>query len=104
MELHGTGVGVTTVCPGIINTDIVRHPGQNAASVWDEQLARLQRYYRDHGATPDVVAASIVEGVRDGRELILVGPKARSSYHLKRFSRSLLQRLTRANSKQVGFC
>ncbi|MGH6624039.1 MAG: SDR family NAD(P)-dependent oxidoreductase, partial [Burkholderiaceae bacterium] len=61
MELDGTNVGVTTVCPGIINTAITSHRGNIAASITDAQLAQLQAYYKANGVSPDVVAEAIVD-------------------------------------------
>lgn len=103
MELDATAVGVTTVCPGIIDTAIVQQRGNVSAAVSDGQLARLQAYYRAHGATPAVVAAAIVDGVRAGRSLVLVGPWARPMYHIKRLSRGLTRRLTLSAARKSGY-
>jgi NAD(P)-dependent dehydrogenase (short-subunit alcohol dehydrogenase family) len=103
MELAGTSVGVTSVCPGIINTAIVGSRANIAQSISDEQVDRLQRYYQAKGVTAEVVAQAVVRGVREGRSLVLVGPKARSSYYAKRISRGLTGRLSIADSKSIGF-
>jgi len=103
MELDGTGVGVTTVCPGIINTDITSHRRNVAAAITDEQLAKLQAFYKAKGALPEVVAEAIVDGVAAGRDLVLVGPLARPMYHLKRASRALVKRLTISDARKSGY-
>jgi len=103
MELAVTDVGVTAVCPGIINTAIVAGRANVADAIRDEQLTRLQAYYTKHGVKPDVVAAEVVHGVRRGRSLVLVGPKARPSYHAKRISRAMTARLAIASSREIGF-
>jgi len=103
LELADTEVGVTIVCPGIIDTPITASSSSVSPSVPAEQLARLRNYYRANGASPDVVAEAIVDGVQRGRPLVLVGPKARSAYHMKRVSRSLVRRLSLADARKVGF-
>ncbi len=93
MELRGTNVGVTTVCPGIIDTPIVSFSGSNAApTVSAERAAKLQAYYKTKGCSPDVVADDMVRASLDGRDMLLTGPSAKPGYYLSRLS----PRLTRA--------
>lgn len=101
MELAGTAVGVTCVCPGIINTPIVEAP--TSPAIGAAQLARLQAFYHARGCAPEVVADAIVAGVRQGREMVLVGPFAKPMYHLKRMSRALVRKLSLGNAEKVGF-
>jgi NAD(P)-dependent dehydrogenase (short-subunit alcohol dehydrogenase family) len=103
LELASTEVGVTTVCPGIIDTPITDSPAAISPSVPAEQLARLRAYYRANGAQPERVADAIVDGVTRGRSLVLVGPMARPAYHIKRISRGLLRRLSLADSRKAGY-
>ena len=79
MELAGTPVGVTTVCPGVIDTPMVLDRRNMAASVSADQVDRLQAYYKAQGCSPSVVAEDMVRAVRDGRDLLLTGPYAKSS-------------------------
>jgi NAD(P)-dependent dehydrogenase (short-subunit alcohol dehydrogenase family) len=103
LRLTGSSVGMTTVCPGIINTDITKAAGATSASIDAARLGKLQSYYEAQGVGPEVVAAAIVEAVRRGRPLVLVGPFARPMYHLRRLSRSLAQRLMLADARKAGF-
>ncbi|WP_271407952.1 SDR family NAD(P)-dependent oxidoreductase [Pseudomonas sp. Q1-7] len=103
MELSDTEVQVTTLCPGVINTPIVADRRNIAASVSAEQLARLQDYYRSKGCSPDLVADSMVRAVRDGRDLILVGPFARLIFQLKRLSVGLLRSLMLKDARKIGY-
>jgi hypothetical protein len=50
-----------------------------------------------------VVAEAIVDAVRAGRTILLVGPYARLMYHLKRISRQLVHALTLSDAKKNGF-
>ncbi len=103
MELAGTGVGVTAVCPGIINTEITASNANVSAAISSEQIAKLRAYYRATGVSPDVVAEAIVDGVRRGRELVLVGPFAKPMHHLKRVSRKLARHLMLTDARKSGF-
>jgi short-subunit dehydrogenase len=103
MELEGTGVGVTVVCPGIINTPIVRNRQAVSPVVSSAQLDKLERHYRLRGAHPSLVGLRIVEAVQDGEDLVLAGPTAHIMFMLKRLSRRLMRRLTLVGSRHHGF-
>jgi NAD(P)-dependent dehydrogenase (short-subunit alcohol dehydrogenase family) len=103
MELEGTGVGVTVVCPGIINTPIVRNRQAVAPVVSSAQLDKLERHYRLRGAHPSLVGLRIVEAVQDGEDMVLTGPAAHIMFLLKRLSRRLMRRLTLVGSRHHGF-
>lgn len=103
LELAGKGVGVTVVCPGIINTPIVSNLNSVSPMIKPEQIARLQRYYQTVGAHPSLVGERIVQAVQRGQELVLVGPVARSMFHLKRLSRRLMRIATIWDSRRNGY-
>ncbi len=103
MELAGTGVGVTAVCPGIINTEITANNANVSAAISAEQIAKLRAYYKATGVSPDVVAEAIVKGVQRGRDLVLVGPWAKPMHHLKRVSRKLVRHLMLADARKSGY-
>ena len=102
-RLAGSQVGITTVCPGIINTDITKATHNVSPSIGQAQLHKLQAYYEAQGVGPQVVAAAIVDAVRAGRGLVLVGPFARPMYHLRRLSRRLAQALMLADARKAGY-
>jgi NAD(P)-dependent dehydrogenase (short-subunit alcohol dehydrogenase family) len=103
MELADTAVGVTTVCPGVIDTPIVQARRNMATSVTEEQIRRLQAYYSDKGCSPDVVAEDMVRAVQKGSDLLLTGPYARTVYHARRLSLSLVRRLMTKSAREVGY-
>jgi short-subunit dehydrogenase len=103
LRLAGAQVGVTTVCPGIINTRITRPRDSVAPSIDDAQHERLKAYYAKQGACPDVVANAIVRAVRAKRELVLVGPFAKPLYYLRRLSRRLARRLVLRDARRAGY-
>jgi NAD(P)-dependent dehydrogenase (short-subunit alcohol dehydrogenase family) len=103
MELDGSGVGVTAVCPGIINTEITANDANVSAAISAHQIAKLRAFYKANGISPGIVAEAIVEAVERGRELVLVGPWARPMHHLKRLSRRLTRHLMLTDARKSGY-
>ena len=103
LRLARSAVGLTTVCPGIINTDITKAAHNVSPAIGPQQLRKLQAYYEAQGVGPEVVADAIVDAVRRGRSLVLVGPFARPIYHLRRLSRALAQWLMLADARKAGY-
>ena len=103
MELTDTPIGITTVCPGVINTAIVKSSGNAAPSITHEQITKLQAYYAAKGCHPDVVAEDMVRAVQGGQDMLLTGPIARIVYHTKRISLGLVRRLMADSSRKVGY-
>jgi len=80
-ELHGTGVGVTLVCPGFIRTN-VSFAALGGDGTPHGKMADLQA----KGMDPDDCAARILEGVDAGKPEILVGgARELSAIYLRRF-------------------
>ena len=103
MELKNTGVGVTTVFPGIINTAIVASDADVSPSVPRDQLEKLRAYYRAKGCPPDVVAEDMVRAAKKGTDICLTGPSAAPIYHVKRLSQKLTRRLMMSSAKKIGY-
>jgi NAD(P)-dependent dehydrogenase (short-subunit alcohol dehydrogenase family) len=103
LELYDSGVSVLVVCPGIINTAIVRGPNSTAPGITDAQIAKLRRYYVEHGCLPDVVADGIVRSVLADDAYLFVGPLARPASVLARVSRRLTRRVTLRDARKSGY-
>ncbi len=103
MELGRTEVGVTVVCPGIINTPIIRNRRAVAPSVPASALDRLERQYQAKGVHPSVVGARIVRAVRRGEDIVLVGPSSAVVFHARRLSRGLLRKAGVSGARQLGY-
>jgi NAD(P)-dependent dehydrogenase (short-subunit alcohol dehydrogenase family) len=103
MELADTSVGVTTVCPGVINTPITSAPGAVSPSISAAQLDRLQAYYQARGCAPELVAEGMVCAVQNGQHLLLVGPFAKFIHHVKRLSLGLIRRLVLSDARKIGY-
>ena len=103
MELGGTQVGVTVVCPGIINTPIIRNRRAVAPSVPASALDRLAQQYQSRGAHPSVVGARIVRAVKRGEDIVLVGPSSAVVFHARRLSRRLLRKASVSGARDLGY-
>ena len=102
MELADSTVGVTTVCPGVINTAIISGSGVSP-SVPVAQIQKLEAYYRTNGCAPEAVAEDMVRAAQKGTDICLTGPSAKLIYHTKRVSQKLMRRLMTSSAKKVGF-
>ncbi|MBD0688991.1 SDR family oxidoreductase [Streptomyces sp. CBMA123] len=98
-EFVGHGIGVSTICPGIVNTNITRTSTFSATTA-DEQSAkqaRAARLYARRGFPPEKVATAIVTAVRTGRPVVPVTPEAKAARFLSRLSPGLLRLAARLN-------
>jgi len=80
IELRGSGVRAVTVHPGAIPTGIVRASRYHGHPLWPD-VSREQaadEFDRLARTTPERAAQLIHEGVRAGRERILIGADARA--------------------------
>lgn len=89
-ELSHCGIGVTTVCPGIINTAITRTSRMVGPMATDSSREEVVRAYERRNYTPERVAQNILRGVARNRAVLPVSPEAWVMYYGKRF----LPRLT----------
>ncbi|MFF2349636.1 SDR family oxidoreductase [Kitasatospora sp. NPDC058115] len=92
-ELAGHGIGVSTICPGIVNTNITR-TSTFSASTADEQAAkqaRAARLYARRGFPPEKVATAILAAVRTNKPVVPVTPEARAARFLSRLAPGLLR-------------
>ena len=103
MELNDTNVSVTVVCPGIINTPIVRNHLAVAPGVPASTLDKLDKQYATRGIHPSVVGNRIVRAVQRGEDIVLVGPSAASVFHTRRLSRGLLRNASLSGARAIGY-
>jgi short-subunit dehydrogenase len=76
------GVGVSVICPGVINTPIASH-SRIVGPLADrqERIARMMRF----GHSPDLVAKAIVRAVERNQEVVPVGLESALAYRLLPF-------------------
>ncbi len=103
MELAASNVHVTTFCPGVINTAIVRNWQGVSPSVSDATLAKMRDYYQRVGWPPARVAGDMLKAVRKDADIVLSGPKVGLAYHVKRISVKLIRTIMIDFSRKSGY-
>ncbi|MEU1051604.1 SDR family oxidoreductase [Streptomyces sp. NPDC005876] len=96
-ELAGRGIGVTAVCPGLVDTGITSTA--HFAGVDAEEERRLRRrtarLYGLRNYPPEKVARAILDAVVRDRAVVPVTPEARGARLLSRFLPRALRALAR---------
>lgn len=87
-ELRPHGIGVTAICPGIVNTNITRTTPLRGAAATPETRERMVRMYERRNYGPERVAANILRAVQRNRAVAPITPEAWGMYLLKRLSPS----------------
>ncbi|AOR37226.1 short chain dehydrogenase [Streptomyces fodineus] len=100
-ELAGQGIGVSALCPGIVNTNITS-TARFAGVDEDEERRRQKNSARLYGLRnypPEKVAEAILDAVTRNRAVVPVTPEARGAHVLSRFMPGALRRLARVEPK-----
>lgn len=104
VELRRHGIGVSAICPGVINTNLIAN-GQRAGISEDDQ----QRWHAQAGkiqsisyAGPDKVARAIERSVRHNWAVVPVNPESWFIYGLYRLSPSFSRTLTGIGSFELA--
>ncbi|MEU8677357.1 SDR family oxidoreductase [Streptomyces sp. NPDC048560] len=96
-ELAEKSIGVTAICPGIVNTNITattRFAGTDAAQ--EKRLrSRTSRLYGLRNYPPEKVADAILKAVVRNQAVVPVTPEARGARLLSRVSPGLLRGIAR---------
>jgi NAD(P)-dependent dehydrogenase (short-subunit alcohol dehydrogenase family) len=86
----GSGVGVSVICPGVINTAIPHNTRMyGALAKRRDQVVRGFRY----GHSPDLVGKAIVTAVKRNQGVVPVGLESSIAYRLVRFAPAPVQGL-----------
>ncbi|MGI5169380.1 SDR family oxidoreductase [Spirillospora sp. CA-253888] len=96
-ELRGKGIGVSAICPGIVNTNITR-TSRFVGLPDDEQREhqrRASRAYALRNFGPEGVAKQIVAAVQKDKAVVPVTPEAHLGYLTARLSPRVMRLLAR---------
>ena len=99
-ELAAHGVGVTAICPGMIDTSIVAD-GRMSGDVGDRKARAVERF-KKKGTPPARVAEVILDAVRTNPPLRTVGRDAWAIHQLTRVAPQALQRLASTLQRRFG--
>jgi len=99
-ELAAHGVGVTAICPGMIDTSIVAD-GRVSGDVGDRKARAVERF-KKKGTPPARVAEVILDAVRTNPPLRTVGRDAWVVHQLTRLAPQTFQRVGNALSARLN--
>lgn len=93
VELRDRGIGVSTICPGVIKTNIPRATeymvSANAKRSREEIIATFERY----AWPPERVAKAVIKAIRRDRAIVPVGPEAWLLWYAMRISPRIAERI-----------
>ena len=98
-ELAPHGIGVSTICPGMINTNIVKHGRVRGTT--QQAHERMVKQFETRGHSPDVVARAVMSAVRKNRGVVPAAPEAWAFYYAKRFIPGQVETIARAVSRRA---
>lgn len=85
-ELRRHGIGVTAICPGIINTPITQTSPLRGPNATEELRRQMVELYQRRNYGPERVARNILKAVQRNRLVAPISPEAWAMYFLKRFA------------------
>ncbi|NUV63837.1 SDR family oxidoreductase [Streptomyces sp. CAI-85] len=96
-ELAGQGIGVTAICPGLVNTNITSTATFVGVDPTEEKRRqnRSSRLYGMRNYPPEKVAEAILRSVVRNEAVVPVTPEARGVHALTRFAPGVLRRIAR---------
>jgi NAD(P)-dependent dehydrogenase (short-subunit alcohol dehydrogenase family) len=97
-EVRKYGIGVSTICPGIINTRVVADGYMNLREESRANKQTVMEFYKKFGWPPERVAKAVLSAVRYNRSVVPVGPETWFQW----FSKRLSQKGYEAASELVG--
>ena len=102
VELAPHGIGVTAICPGVINTPITQSSRARGDHADPERREEVVRAYRRRGYGPDRVARNILKAVDRNRPVGPISPEAWFAYALTRVSPRLANWTARRLTDATG--
>lgn len=100
-ELRPHSIGVTAVCPGLIDTPITRNSRLVGEMDKPEKREEMVQGYQRRGYGPERVARNILKAVEKDRLVAPISIEAWTLYYMKRFAPWLLRRLGLAMAKRA---
>ncbi|RZS37008.1 short-subunit dehydrogenase [Herbihabitans rhizosphaerae] len=100
VELAAAGIGVSAICPGIVDTNITNTTRYAGVDELEEKRLRRQASaaYHKRNFPPERVAAQIVFAVEDNKAVVPVTPEAKLAHTAYRFTPGLVRGFARVVS------
>ncbi|MEU5424282.1 SDR family oxidoreductase [Streptomyces olivoreticuli] len=96
-ELAGQGIGVTAICPGLVNTNITGTTRFTGVPEEEQQRLRKKatRAYGRRNYPPEKVADAILRSVLRNQAVVPVAPEAHGAHLMSRFAPRVLRAIAR---------
>lgn len=88
IEMAVHGVGVSAICPGVINTNIVKT--MRTSGHMTEAQGKITEIYRRRNYGPELVAEAVVGAIAGNRAVVPVSPEAWALYAAKRLAPDMM--------------
>ncbi len=98
-ELAMHQIGVTAICPGVINTPIVRNVRMYGPGATEENRQRGIDLFARRGYTPERVARNIMKAIQRNRALAPISPEAWIAYYVQRLAPWIPRALGRLSAR-----
>jgi NAD(P)-dependent dehydrogenase (short-subunit alcohol dehydrogenase family) len=100
-ELARYQIGVTAICPGVINTPILRSVRMFGPEGSEENRQRGIDAFARRGYTPERVARNIMKAIQRNRALAPISPEAWFFYYLQRLAPWIPRGLGRLAARKI---
>ena len=84
-DLQRHGIGVSLVCPGGVDTGLVRTVEIVGVDAADPLLAKLRARFQKHAITPERAAEAMLDGIRRNRYLVFTSRDIRVGHWFQRY-------------------
>ena len=102
-DLAEYGIGVSAICPGIINTNIVKSAAIEGRLTGGSRASdKLQRFYQKRNYTPEKVGVAILDAISRNVAVRPVSPESWAVYYAKRFTPNVLGLISQWNAKKFS--
>jgi len=85
-DWHSQGVGVSAICPGVINTPIISHTRFRGEQAAPDRVARVKDVFAKRGHPPELVASAVLAAVRQDKSVVPVGVESRAGWYISRWA------------------
>ena len=99
-DLRRYGIGVTLVCPGGVDTQLVRTVDIRGVDREHPALRAMTERFRKHAASPEQVAEKILRGVERDRYLVFTSADIRAAFLLQRYAPPAYDLIMRGINRQ----
>jgi len=95
LERHSHRIGVTAVCPGVINTPLTANTRMRGAADAPGERERLAQTYQRRDYGPERVARNVLKAIQRNRTVAPISPESWIIYYLKRLAPGAVRALAR---------